>query len=89
MKRKAALISGTALGCMALASCGGNDSGTYNYPPEAYNPPPPPTQLDTASVLALAQQSSETTDAFAVDGGVVEVIPSDDQTSDPISIDAT
>ncbi len=89
MNRKRALISGTALGCMALASCGGNDTSSYNYPPEATNPPLPPTQLDTASVLTLARQSSETTDPFAVDGGVVEVIPPDDQTSDPISIDAT
>jgi hypothetical protein len=46
--------------------------------------------LDTAAVLAIVQtMTSETTSPFAVDGGLVAVTPVGDETSAPISVDAT
>jgi hypothetical protein len=88
MKTKVAILSGTALGCIALAGCGGGDSATDIYGQAPTTPVFVPTQLDTASVLALAQKQSETSNPFPVDGGVVQVTPPDDQTNDPLSINA-
>jgi hypothetical protein len=46
--------------------------------------------LDTAAVLAIVQtMTSETAAPFAVDGGLVVVTPVGDETSAPISVDAT
>jgi hypothetical protein len=46
--------------------------------------------LDTAAVLAIVQtKTSETTSAFAVDGGLVAVTPVGDEMSAPISVDGT
>jgi hypothetical protein len=46
--------------------------------------------LDTAAVLAIVQtMTSETSDPFPVDGGLVEVTPVGDETSSPISVDST
>jgi|SRR5580658_886926 hypothetical protein len=92
------LISGTAVVCMALASCGG-DSGSAPPPappappaaPPAPPPPPPMTMdLDTGAVLVLVQTTtSETTEPFQVDGAAVAVTPVGDETSSPISVDST
>jgi hypothetical protein len=95
MKARIVLLMGTAgLSCMLLASCGGNHQGgapvqTGAPPPP---PPPPPTtkDLDTAAVLAIVQtQTSETADPFEVDNAAVAVTPQGDETSAPISVDAT
>ena len=46
--------------------------------------------LDTAAVLAIVQtKTSETADPFAVDDAAVAVTPIGDETSSPISVDAT
>jgi hypothetical protein len=46
--------------------------------------------LDTAAVLAIVQtKTSETADPFQVDNGAVAVTPVGDETSTPISADAT
>ena len=96
--RIALLIGSTAVVCMALASCGGNGGSAPAAPPMAVTPPPPPPpppppmtmDLDTAAVLAIVQtMTSETTSPFAVDGGLVAVTPVGDETSAPISVDAT
>jgi hypothetical protein len=86
MKAKIALwIGATALGCMALAGCGGSNNTASNPPPAA-----PTTQLDTAEVLAVVQtKTSETTAPFQVDNGAVAVTPTGDETGEPISVDGT
>jgi hypothetical protein len=83
------LICGAALGCIALASCGGGHSpGTYMPP---VSPPPAKTmELDTAAVLAIVRtQTSETATPFDVADGAVAVTPVGDETSAPIAVDAT
>jgi len=94
--RIALLISTTAVVCMALTSCGGDGGGAAPAtPPSAATPPPPPPMamtmdLDTAAVLAIVQtKTSDTTSAFAVDGGLVAVTPVGDEMSAPISVDGT
>jgi hypothetical protein len=53
-------------------------------------PPPPTMDLDTAAVLVIVQtKTSETTEPFQVDGGLVAVTPVGDETSAPISVDGT
>jgi hypothetical protein len=82
----AAVSSGTL-----LAGCG----GSHNMPVQTSGgpPPPPPSQtkdLDTAAVLAIVQtQTSETTDPFEVDDAAIAVTPIGDETSSPVSVDAT
>jgi hypothetical protein len=90
--KKIALMIGTAvISCSLLASCGGSNHTpvqTSGGPPP---PPPPPTKdLDTAAVLAIVQtQTSETSDPFEVDNAAIAVTPVGDETSSPISVDAT
>jgi hypothetical protein len=92
--RTVSLIRGSMV-CMALASCGGGGSASVPpaapAPPAAPSPPPPMTmQLDTAAVLAIVQtQTSETAEPFQVDDFADEVIPVFDETSAPISVDAS
>jgi len=81
---------------MALASCGGSGASAPPAKPPAQPappaaPPPPVTMdLDTAAVLAIVQtKTSETAEPFQVDNGAVEVTPVGDETSAPISVDAT
>lgn len=90
MKAKIALwIGATALGCMALAGCGGSNNTASNPPPPTV-PAAPTTQLDTAEVLAVVQtKTSETTAPFQVDNGAVAVTPTGDETGEPISVDGT
>jgi hypothetical protein len=74
------------VGCLALIGCGGGDAAST--PTSA--PTAPPTQLDTAEVLAIVQtRTSDTTEPFAVDNGAVTVTPADDETGEPISVDGT
>jgi hypothetical protein len=89
MKAKIALlISSTAVICMALARCGGSDRSPSMT--AVIQPPPPTMDLDTAAVLVIVQtKTSETTEPFQVDGGLVAVTPVGDETSAPISVDGT
>jgi hypothetical protein len=92
MKRIALMIVTAVMSGMLLASCGGSHHtpvSTSGGPPPP--PPPPPTKdLDTAAVLAIVQtQTSETTDPFEVDNAAIAVTPVGDETSSPISVDAT
>jgi hypothetical protein len=91
MKRIALMIGTAVMSCTLLASCGGS-----NHTPVQTNggPPPPPQpqtkDLDTAAVLAIVQtQTSETADPFEVDNAAIAVTPIGDETSSPISVDAT
>ena len=91
MKARNVLSIGmAAMGCV-LAGCGGSNHGA---PMQMAGPPPPPPpmtkDLDTAAVLAIVQtQTSETADPFEVDNAAVAVAPQGDETSAPISVDAT
>jgi hypothetical protein len=92
MKRIVLMIGTAVMSCTLLASCGGNQHmpvQTNGGPPPP--PPPPPTKdLDTAAVLAIVQtQTSETADPFEVDNAAIAVTPMGDETSSPISVDAT
>jgi hypothetical protein len=91
MKRISLMIGSAVMSCALLAACGGSHHSpvqTGGGPPP---PPPPPTKdLDTAAVLAIVQtQTSETTDPFEVDDAAIAVTPIGDETSSPISVDAT
>jgi hypothetical protein len=92
MKHRIALLIGSAaLACAVLAGCGGGDHGmAMQQPPPSMPPPPTTMDLDTAAVLAIVQtKTSETADPFMVDGGAVAVTPVGDETSAPLSVDAT
>ncbi|MGO9935706.1 MAG: hypothetical protein ACLPV8_28390 [Steroidobacteraceae bacterium] len=95
MKTRIALLSSIAAVCMTLVSCGGGNSASVPTAapssPAAPAPPPPVTMdLDTAAVLAIVQtQTSDTAEPFQVDDFAVAVIPQFDETSAPISVDAS
>ena len=91
MNRIALMMATAVMSGAMLASCGGSQHApvqTSGGPP----PPPPPMtmDLDTAAVLAIVQtQTSETAAPFEVDNAAVAVTPSGDETSSPVSVDAT
>jgi hypothetical protein len=90
MKERMLLVMGAAaLSCAVLASCGGNDH--HGAPPGTVTPPPPTTKnLDTAAVLAIVRtQTSETADPFEVDNAAIAVTPVGDETSSPVTVNAT
>ncbi len=89
--RIALLIGGATLSCLVLVSCGGGDRHGASMPPPPPPPPPPMTMdLDTAAVLAIVRtKTSDTADPFQVDNAAVAVIPVGDETSAPITVDAT
>jgi len=92
MKRFALMIGTALMSCTLLASCGGSDHTPVQTGGGSPPPPPPPStmDLDTAAVLAIVQtQTSETSDPFEVDNAAVAVTPMGDETSSPISVDAT
>ena len=91
--RIASSIGGVWLCCRLLAGCGGGNHGSSMPPMQTGMPPPPPVMtmdLDTSAVLVIVQtKTSETADPFQVDGAAVAVTPVGDETSAPISVDAT
>ena len=91
MKRIALIIGTGVMSSTLLAGCGGDRRTSGGPPPPP--PPPPPSMtkdLDTAAVLAIVQtQTSETTDPFEVDNAAIAVTPIGDETSSPVSVDAT
>jgi hypothetical protein len=91
MKRIALIIGAGTMSIALLAGCGGDHHTSGGPPPPP--PPPPPSMtkdLDTAAVLAIVQtQTSETADPFEVDNGAIAVTPIGDETSSPVSVDAT
>lgn len=95
MKPDTLLWLAVSVVCLPLYGCGHDSSAAMTLPPPAsMTPPPPPPPMQptpmeysTADVLAKARVMSETDDPFAVNGGVVVLNPSDDQSSDPLAID--
>lgn len=84
-----AFALGTGL-WLGLSGCGGH--GYITPPPQTMQPPPPPPPPQTVAlavgdVLTRAKAVSETDDPLMVDGGAVTVTPTNDETSDPVSVD--
>lgn len=80
MKSKLLLLGVAGLSVGLVAACNEDNSRPA--------PPPPTSQsLDTAQVLALAQQSSETSYPIVVDGGALALDDASD-TSAPIAVTA-
>ncbi len=78
MKSKLLLLGVAGLSVGLVAACNEDNS----------RPAPPTSQsLDTAQVLALAQQSSETSYPIVVDGGALALDDASD-TSAPIAVTA-
>ena len=76
------------LGAAALAACGLTACGSHEQPMSSVIPVMPQSQsLDTAQVLALAQQTSETSTPFQINDGAVTLDDLSD-TSEPINVDA-
>ena len=92
MKSRIHFLTGGAALSLLLGACGGG-KGDYMPPAMPMPPMPPPTMtmnLDTAAVLVIVQtKTSESAAPFEVDGGAVAVIPVGDETSPPLSVDAT
>jgi hypothetical protein len=80
MSSKYYSLAAVGVAAALMAGCGGDHSAP---------PPVPPTSqsLDTAQVLLLAQQMSETTAPFAVNGGAV-TLNDTSETSAPIAVNA-
>jgi hypothetical protein len=90
MKARIVFLIGSAALSAMLAGCGGSNHGAA--PVQTPPPSPPSTKdLDTAAVLALVQsEAAETADPpFEVDNGAIAVTPAGDETSAPITVDAT
>ena len=85
------LLGAGVLGCLSLWACGGSGSSstTSTTTPTGPSQPSQPLNmnLDTGDVLAKARVQSETDDPFTVNGGVVNVVPVNDETSDPIAVE--
>ena len=83
MNSKLAILAGGALAASLLSGCGGSSGGTTTPPPT----PPASSNLalDTAGVLALALQPSETQSPLPVnDGGIT--LTDTSETSVPIAV---
>ena len=82
MTIKRLLLGAVGLSAGLVAACHDDHHG-------GPQPPPPSTSqsLDTAQVLVLAQQSSETSAPFAVNGGAV-TLNDTSETSAPIAVNA-
>jgi hypothetical protein len=70
-------------GLLAAGCSSNNDSSASVAPPPSL--PPAKAQEDTAQVLSLAQQTSETTFPFSVNGGAF-TITGTSETTDPVPI---
>jgi hypothetical protein len=93
MNARIGFLIAAAMSCASLAGCGGSNHGgtpVTMMPPPPPPPPPPTKDLDTAALLAIIQtQTSETADPFEVNDAAVAVTPKGDETSAPVSVDAT
>jgi hypothetical protein len=92
MKRTIPVIGAAVLLVSLLTSCGGSDngggsasSGNGNGTGTGTGTGSSVMMVYTANVLAQAEQKSETTEAYSVNGGVLEFTDTTD-TAEPISI---
>jgi|HubBroStandDraft_1064217.scaffolds.fasta_scaffold1752646_1 hypothetical protein len=85
MKSKLAILAGGALAASLVTGCGGGSSGGGTMTPPPTPPPSSNLALDTAQVLALAQQTSETESPLPVDDNGVTLTDTS-ETSSPIAV---
>jgi hypothetical protein len=90
MKRNIPVIGAAVLLASVLASCGGSDNGGGSASSGSGSGTGTGTgssarMVDTENVLAQAEQKSETTEAYTVDGGLVVFTDTSD-TTEPVSI---
>lgn len=69
--------------CLSLQACGGGGSDYSGRVDAAAPPPQPQLSYSTSDVLTLTRSTSETADPIAVNGSLVTVVPTNDETSDP------
>ena len=83
MKSKLAVLASGALVAGLVSACGGGGSGGTTTP----TPPPSSNNLalDTAGVLALAVERSESTSPLAVNAGALTLTDTSDS-SEPINV---
>lgn len=85
---KASNLIAIALGagvCLSLYACGGHDSAAM--PAQPAPPSQPQTvMLSVNDVVTASEKQSETDDPFTVNAGAVSVSPSNDEESDPVSV---
>jgi hypothetical protein len=86
MNRKTLVLGAVGISAGLVAACGGNNG---NGGTTAVAPPPPPGQTtqeaNTAQVLGLAQETSEVSSPFAVNGGAFTITDSS-ETSSPVPV---
>ena len=94
MKPWIAIIGASACAAILMSGCGGSDSSGGSVSSGASPPatPPPATtstatamSVDTAQVLAMARETSETSEPLAVNGGAMTMTGTSD-TSEPLAI---
>jgi hypothetical protein len=88
MKRNIPVTGAAVLLVSLLASCGGSDNGggsAGSGSGTGTGTGSSVMMVDTANVLAQAEQKSETTEAYTVNGGLLVFTDTTD-TSEPISI---
>jgi hypothetical protein len=83
MKHKMVIFGFTAIAAGMLSSCGGESASGMPASPAAVN-----QSLDTEQVLAQAKVTSETTDPYAVNGGMLVLTDTSD-TTDTVTINGT
>jgi hypothetical protein len=89
---KPILLGACVVGCLSLWACGGGSSSSSSTTTTTPTQPSQPSQplnmnLDTGDVLAKARIQSETDDPFTVNGGMVNLVPPNDETADPIAVE--
>jgi len=85
MKRTLFVLGAVGSAAVLIAACGGGHQGAATAP---MSPPSSTSQsLDTAQVLALAQQTSETSAPIAVNDGAL-ALNDTSETSAPIAVNA-
>ena len=81
--KKGAALTAAVLTAAAMSGCGGSGNGqsAASTPTQSTPAAPQPQALDTAQVLALAKQSSETASPFPVDSGLLVLTDTSDTTT--------
>lgn len=85
MKAKLLWLSAVGISAALVGACHDHHGGST--PPPTSPPPATSQSLDTAQVLALAQQTSETSTPIDVNGGAVTLNDTSETTS-PIAVTA-
>jgi hypothetical protein len=85
MKTKLLVLGAIGVSAIVVAACHHDDNGSSTSTSPPVSTTSTAMALDTAQVLALAQQTSETSSAFAVNGNALTLTDTS-ETSAPISV---